>query len=159
MAAKKPKTSTPAIARNRRAAFNYFFDERFEAGVALQGWEVKSLRAGRVQLTEGYVVVREGELYMLGCQITPLRTASTHVHADPVRTRKLLMHRAEIQRLIGKVEQKGHTLVPLALYWKRGRVKCEIALARGKATRDKRATIREREQKREVQRALKHHRA
>ena len=121
----------------------------------LQGWEVKALRAGKGQLTDGYVVIRAGELFVIGCQITPLGTASTHVRPDAVRTRKLLMHAAEIRRLIGKVEQRGYTLVPLKLYWKNGRVKCEIALAKGKATHDKRSTIKEREGRREVERAMK----
>lgn len=157
MATKKPTPNrNPVIAQNKKAAFNYFFEERFEAGMVLEGWEVKALRAGKAQLTDGYVVIRGGELYVIGCQINPLGTASTHVRPDAVRTRKLLMKKDEIQRLIGKVEQKGYTLVPLRLYWKNGRVKCEIALAKGKATHDKRDTIREREGKREVERALKH---
>ncbi|HMN20676.1 MAG TPA: SsrA-binding protein SmpB [Ottowia sp.] len=156
MATKKPKpASNPVIAQNKKAAFNYFFEERFEAGMVLQGWEVKALRAGKAQLTDGYVVIRGGELFVIGCQINPLGTASSHVQPDAVRTKKLLMKKDEIQRLIGKVEQKGYTLVPLRLYWKSGRVKCEIALAKGKATHDKRETIREREGKREVERALK----
>ncbi|WHZ11834.1 MAG: tmRNA-binding protein SmpB [Burkholderiaceae bacterium] len=143
------------IAENRKAAYNYSFEERFEAGMVLEGWEVKSLREGKVQLTDGYVVIRDGELYLIGCQITPLGTASTHISPDRVRTKKLLMHKDEIRRLIGKVEQKGYTLVPLNLHWKAGRVKCEIALAKGKSEHDKRDTIREREGKREVERALK----
>lgn len=158
MATKKSKpSSNPVIAQNKKAAFNYFFEERFEAGMVLQGWEVKALRAGKAQLTDGYVVIRGGELFVIGCQINPLGTASTHVQPDAVRTKKLLMKKDEIQRLIGKVEQKGYTLVPLKLYWKSGRVKCEIALAKGKATHDKRQTIREREGKREVERAMKQH--
>jgi SsrA-binding protein len=150
-----PKTSTARIADNKKAAFNYFFEEKYEAGMVLQGWEVKAIREGKVQLTDGYVVIRDGELYLIGCQINPLKTASTHISPDSVRTRKLLMHKDEIKRLIGKVEQKGYTLVPLNLHWKTGRVKCEIALARGKAEHDKRDTIKEREGKREVERALK----
>lgn len=150
------KKETPSrIADNKKAAFNYFFEERFEAGVVLQGWEVKAARAGKVQLTDGYVVIRDGELYLIGCQINPLKTASTHVNPDSVRTKKLLMKKDEIRRLIGKVEQKGHTLVPLQLYWKSGKVKAEIALAKGKAEHDKRDTIKEREGKREVERAMK----
>lgn len=150
------KTALPArIADNKKAAFNYFFEDRFEAGMVLEGWEVKAIREGKVQLTDGYVVIRDGELYIIGCQINPLKTASTHVRPDAVRTRKLLLHKDEIRRLIGKVEQKGYTLVPLNLHWKTGRVKCEIALARGKAEHDKRDTIKEREGKREVERALK----
>src|SRR5437763_1321231 len=150
------KKETPSrIADNKKAAFNYFFEEKFEAGMVLQGWEVKALREGKVQLTDGYVVIRGGELFVIGCQINPLRTASTHVNPDSVRTKKLLMHKDEIRRLIGKVEQRGYTLVPLNLHWKGGRVKCEIALARGKAEHDKRHTIKDREGKREVERAMK----
>jgi SsrA-binding protein len=150
------KKETPArIADNKKAAFNYFFEERFEAGIVLEGWEVKALREGKAQLTDGYVVIREGELFLIGCQINPLRTASTHVKPEAARTKKLLMHKEQILRLIGKVEQKGHTLVPIQLYWKNGRAKVEIALAKGKATHDKRDTIKEREGKREVERAMK----
>ncbi len=154
---KKPSSQArdSRIADNKKAAFNYHFEERYECGLVLQGWEVKALRAGKVQLTDGYVVIRDGELFLIGCLINPLRTASTHVSADSARTRKLLMHKAEIQRLIGKVEQKGYTLVPINLHWKSGRVKCEIALAKGKAEHDKRDTIKEREGKREVERAMK----
>jgi SsrA-binding protein len=143
------------IAENKKASFNYFFEEKYEAGMVLQGWEVKALREGKVQLTDGYVVVKNGELFIIGCQINPLKTASTHVNPDSVRTKKLLMHKDEIRRLIGKVEQKGYTLVPLNLHWKAGKVKCEVALARGKAEHDKRDTIRDREGKREVERAMK----
>lgn len=152
--AKNP--DTPArIADNKKAAFNYFFEERFEAGMVLEGWEVKSVREGKVQLTDGYVVIRGGELFLIGCQINPLNTASTHVSPDAVRTKKLLVKKDDIRRLIGKVEQKGYTLVPLNLHWKNGRVKCEFALAKGKAEHDKRDTIKEREGKREVERAMK----
>ena len=143
------------IAENKKAAYNYFFEERFEAGMVLEGWEVKALREGKVQLTDGYVVIRNGELFIIGCQINPLKTASTHVNPDSIRSRKLLMHKDQIRRLVGKVEQKGYTLVPINLHWKGGRVKCEIALAKGKAEHDKRDTIREREGKREVERAMK----
>jgi SsrA-binding protein len=152
--AKKPE-STARIAENKKAAFNYFFEERFEAGMVLEGWEVKSVREGKVQLTDGYVVIRNGELFLIGCQINPLNSASTHVRPDAVRTKKLLLKKDEIRRLIGKVEQKGYTLVPLNLHWKNGRVKCEFALAKGKAEHDKRDTIKEREGKREVERAMK----
>ena len=152
--AKKPDTAS-RIADNKKAAYNYFFEERFEAGLVLEGWEVKSLRAGKVQLTDGYVVVREGELYIIGLQITPLGTASSHISPDKVRTKKLLLHREEIKRLIGKVEQKGYTLVPLNLHWKDNKIKCDIALAKGKAEHDKRDTIKDREGKREVARAMK----
>ena len=152
-----PKAAAAAvrIADNKKALFNYHIEERFEAGMVLEGWEVKSLREGKVQLTDGYVVVRNGELFIIGCQINPLGTASTHVRPDSVRTKKLLMHKEEIRRLVGKVEQKGFTLVPLNLYWKAGRVKCEVALAKGKAEHDKRDTIKDREGKREVERAMK----
>lgn len=156
--AKKP--NTPAlIAENKKASFNYFFEERFEAGIVLEGWEVKSLREGKVQLTDGYIVIRNGELFIIGLQINPLHTASTHVSPDKLRTRKLLMHKAEIERLAGKVEQKGYTLVPINLHWKTGKVKVDLALAKGKAEHDKRDTIKDREGKREVERAMKvHHR-
>jgi SsrA-binding protein len=150
----KPDTSA-RIADNKKAAYNYAFEEKYEAGMVLQGWEVKALREGKVQLTDGYVVIRNGELYLIGCQINPLKTASTHVRPDAVRTKKLLLKKDEIKRLIGKVEQKGYTLVPLNLHWKNGKVKCEIGLAKGKAEHDKRDTIKEREGKREVERALK----
>ena len=149
-------SNTPArIADNKKASYNYAVEERHEAGMVLQGWEVKALREGKVQLTDGYVVIREGELFLIGCQINPLKTASTHVNPDSVRTKKLLLHKDEIRRLIGKVEQKGYTLVPLNLHWKTGRAKCEIALAKGKGEHDKRATIADREGKREVERAMK----
>ena len=147
--------SAPRIAENKKAAFDYFFEERFEAGMVLEGWEVKALRDGKVNLTEGYVVVRKGELFIIGLQINPLRTASTHITPDAVRTRKLLLHKEEIRRLTGKVDQKGYTLVPINLHWKAGRVKCEVALAKGKAEHDKRNTIKDREGKREVERAMK----
>ena len=156
MATKKNSTvKSPVIAENKKAAFNYFFEERHEAGMVLEGWEVKAIRDGKVQLTDGYVVIKNGEMYIIGLLINPLKTASTHVNPESARIRKLLLHKDEIRRLIGKVEQKGYTLVPLNLHWKTGRVKCEIALARGKAEHDKRDTIKEREGKREVERALK----
>ena len=155
MATKKKPDPSSRIADNKKAAYNYFFEEKFEAGVVLQGWEVKSLREGKVQLTDGYVVIRAGEMYLIGLQINPLNTASSHVSPDAVRTRKLLLHKEEIRRLTGKVEQKGYTLVALNLHWKNGKVKCEIALAKGKAEHDKRDTIKDREGKREVERAMK----
>lgn len=160
--AKKPSAAArdSRIADNKKASFNYHFEERHECGLVLQGWEVKALRAGKVQLTDGYVVIRGGELFLIGCLINPLLTASTHVNAENARTRKLLMHKDEIRRLVGKVEQKGYTLVPINLHWKNGRVKCEIALAKGKGEHDKRDTIKDREGKREVERAMKsRHRA
>lgn len=151
---KKNDTSS-RIADNKKAIFNYFIEERFECGMVLEGWEVKAVREGKVQLTDGYVVIRGGELFIIGCQINPLKTASSHVQPDAVRTKKLLLKKDEIRRLIGKVEQKGYTLVPLNLHWKNGKVKCEIALAKGKAEHDKRDTIKDREGKREVERAMK----
>lgn len=143
------------IAENRRARFEYAIEERYEAGMVLSGWEVKAIRAGQVQLTDGYVMIKDGELFLMGCRINALREASTHVRPEADRTKKLLMHKAEIKRLVGKVEQKGFTLVPLNLHYKGGRVKAEIALAKGKAEHDKRDAIRDREGKREVERALK----
>ena len=144
-----------SIAENRRARFDYHIEERYEAGMVLEGWEIKAVRAGQVQLTDGYVVIRDGELFLIGCRINALRSASTHVQPEADRTKKLLMHKDEIRRLIGKVEQKGFTLVPLDLHYKGGRVKAEIALAKGKAEHDKRDTIKDREGKREVERAMK----
>ena len=157
MATKPDKTppKNTRIADNKKAVYNYFFEERLEAGMALEGWEVKALREGKVQITDGYVVIKDGELFLIGCQINPLRTASTHVNPEAARTRKLLLKKDEIRRLIGKVEQKGYTLVPLNLHWKDGRAKCDIALAKGKAEHDKRDTIKDREGKREVERAMK----
>ena len=152
---KKSKGLPSRIAENKKALFNYHIEDRFEAGMVLEGWEVKALRAGKVQLTDGYIVIREGELYLIGCRINPLISASTHVRADTARTKKLLMHKDEIERLIGKVDQRGFTLVPLNLHWKNGRVKCEIALAKGKAEYDKRATVKDREGKLEIERAMK----
>ncbi|RZI66329.1 SsrA-binding protein SmpB [Variovorax guangxiensis] len=156
MATKKQDTSS-RIADNKKAAYNYFFEEKFEAGLVLEGWEVKSLREGKVQLTDGYVVIRDGEMFVVGLQINPLRSASTHTTPDSIRTKKLLLHKEQIRRLTGKIEQKGYTLVPLNLHWKAGKVKCEIALAKGKAEHDKRDTIKDREGKREVERAMKTH--
>src|SRR4030095_781451 len=154
MATKKQDTSS-RIADNKKAAYNYFFEERFEAGMVLEGWEVKSLREGKVQLTDGYVVIRDGELFVIGCQINPLKSASTHINPDSGRTKKLLLHKEQIKRLVGKVEQKGYTLVPLNLHWKAGKVKCEIALAKGKAEHDNSETIKDREGKREAEQAMK----
>jgi SsrA-binding protein len=144
-----------SIVENKKAYHDYFVEEKFEAGLALEGWEVKAIRAGRAQLKEAYVVVRKGEIVLLGAHVTPLPTASTHIHPDPTRTRKLLLHRPEINRLIGKVERAGYTLTPLNLHFTKGRIKLEIGLARGKKQYDKRATIKEREWKREQQRALR----
>lgn len=146
----------PAIAENRRARYEYHIEERYEAGLVLQGWEVKAIRAGQVQLTDGYVVIRNGELHLIGLRINALRAASTHVHPEPDRTKKLLMHKEEIRRLIGKVEQKGFTLVPLDLHYKGGHVKAEIALAKGKAQHDKRQTEKAKDWEREKGRLMRH---
>jgi len=147
--------SSGTIARNKKARHDYFIEDRNEAGLALQGWEVKSLRAGRAQLSESYILIKGGEAWLLGAHITPLTSASTHITPDPTRTRKLLLHRRELDKLIGAVERKGYTLVPLALYWKRGNVKLEIALARGKQSHDKRATEKNRDWKREKERLMR----
>jgi len=147
--------SPVSIVENRKAFHEYFIEERFEAGLDLEGWEVKAVRAGRANLKEGYVVVKNGELLLIGAHVSPLTTASTHVRADPTRTRKLLMHREEINRLVGKVERAGYTLTPINLHYKNGRIKLEIGLAKGKKQHDKRATIRDREWNREQQRLLR----
>jgi SsrA-binding protein len=144
-----------SIVENRKAFHDYFIEERFEAGIALEGWEVKAIRGGRANLKEAYVVVKNGGLMLIGAHIAPLTTASTHVKADPTRTRALLMHREEINRLIGKVERAGYTLTPINLHYSKGRVKLEIGLAKGKKQHDKRATIKEREWTREQQRLLR----
>ena len=153
--AKKGKANPGTIALNKKARFEYQLHERFEAGLALTGWEVKSLRAGKVQLTDTYVLLKNGEAFLLGSNITPMNSASTHVVADPQRTRKLLLHKKEIARLIGATQQKGQTCIPLAIYWKGNRVKCEIALATGKKDHDKRASIKDREWNRDKQRLMK----
>jgi len=149
---KKPGGST--IALNKKARFDYFIEERFEAGLVLQGWEVKSIRAGRVQLQDSYILLKDGEAYLFGALITPLPTVSTHVQADPQRNRKLLMHRKELNKLIGAVERKGYTLIPTAMYWRHGHVKLEIGLAHGKKAHDKRQAIKERDWQRDKQRML-----
>jgi SsrA-binding protein len=155
-ASSKPKdTPDPVIALNKRARHDYFIEENFEAGLALQGWEVKSLRAGKAQITEGYVLVKNGEAWLIGAHISPLRTTSTHVVADPTRTRKLLLHRRELDRLVGAVERKGHTVVPLKLYWKHGKAKLEIGLAKGKQAHDKRASEKDRDWQRQKQRLMR----
>ena len=155
-AGKNKRADDNQIAHNRKAGFEYFVEERFEAGLALEGWEVKSLRAKRVNLTESHVLVRRGEAWLIGCNITPLPTASTHIHPDPTRTRKLLLHRRELDGLIGAVERAGYTVVPLRLYWKRGRAKLEIGLAKGKKQHDKRADKKERDWQRQRERIMKH---
>jgi SsrA-binding protein len=152
---KKRPGQSNTIALNKSARHDYFIEENYEAGIALEGWEVKSLRDGRVQLKESYVLVKNGEAYLFGAHISPLPTASTHIHPDPLRSRKLLMHRRELDRLIGLVDRKGYTLVPLALYWSRGRAKLDIGLAKGKQDHDKRSTIKERDWKREQGRIMK----
>ena len=152
---KKDTSATATIAQNRKARHDYFIEQKYEAGLALQGWEVKSLRAGRAQLKEGYVSLDRGEAYLVGAHISPLTSASTHVQADPTRPRKLLLHVDELRRLIGAVERKGYTLIPLSLYWKRGRAKLSFGLGRGKKLHDKRADIKKREADRERERALK----
>lgn len=155
MSKKKGKTPSNTIAQNKKARHDYFIEENFEAGLVLEGWEVKSLRAGRVQLSEGYVRVDNGEVWLLGSHISPLMTASTHIQPDPDRPRKLLLHNNEIARLTGAVERKGYTLVPLTMYWKHGRAKLEIGLAKGKQAHDKRASLKQKETSREIARALK----
>ena len=145
----------PAIALNKRARYDYFIEESMEAGLALQGWEVKSLRSGRGRITEAYVIVKDGEAWLLGSHFAPLSTTSTHVIADPTRTRKLLMHRTELDRLVGAVERKGQALIPLRLYWKNGRAKLEVGLAKGKKAHDKRESIKERDWKRDKARLMK----
>jgi SsrA-binding protein len=154
MARKKEETAN-RIAENRKARHEFFIDERYEAGVALQGWEVKALRAGRLQLQEAYVLLKSGEAFLFGAHISPLPTVSTHVVPDPTRSRKLLLHRRQIDALIGAVERKGFTLMPLLAYWKDGKAKLEIGLARGKKQHDKRADERERDWHREKARVMK----
>ena len=144
-----------SIIDNRKAFHDYFIEDRFEAGLVLQGWEVKSIRAGRVQLKESHIIVRDGELWLLGMHVSPLPTASTHIHPDATRTRKLLLKASEINKLIGKVEQRGHTLVPLNLHYKGARIKLDLALARGKKLHDKRDTARDRDWQREKERLMK----
>ncbi|MEJ2629990.1 MAG: SsrA-binding protein SmpB [Acidihalobacter sp.] len=156
MSKNKPKTGPATIAVNRRARHEYFIEDTFEAGISFEGWEVKSLRAGRVQLNESYAFVRDGEVWLFGVHLSPLASASTHVSPDATRTRRLLLHREEINRLIGAVERKGYALVPLSMYWKRGRAKLELGLAKGKKQHDKRDTEREREWSRNRERLLKH---
>jgi len=155
--AKQIKTNSGTIALNRKAKFNYHLHEEFEAGIALLGWEVKALRAGKCQLTDTFILLRNNEAFLLACNISPLQSASSHVIAEPQRSRKLLLHRKEIAKLIGATQQKGYTCIPVALYWKNNRVKVGIALASGKKEHDKRITIKEREWKRDQQRIAKLH--
>lgn len=146
------------IVDNKKAFHDYFIEERFEAGMVLEGWEVKSIRAGRIQLKESYVIVRNGEVFLFGCHISPLPTASTHVSPDPVRTRKLLLNSDEIKKLIGKVERAGYTLVPINMHYAKGRIKCEIGLAKGKKQYDKRESEKQRDWQREQQAIIKQNR-
>jgi SsrA-binding protein len=144
-----------SIVDNKKAFFDYFIEDRYEAGVVLEGWEVKAIRDGRVQIKEAYVLVRDAELYLFGAHISPLGTASSWSHPEALRSRKLLLHKAEIEKLIGKVERSGYTLLPLNLHFKGGRIKCEVGLAKGKKQHDKRDTERDRDAKREVDKAMK----
>jgi SsrA-binding protein len=155
MAKPAADSAPPPIALNKRARHEYFIEETYDAGLALQGWEVKSLRAGRAQISEAYVLVKDGEAWLFGAHISPLPTTSTHLVADPTRTRKLLLQRSELDRLIGAVERKGYTLVPLRLHWKHGLVKLEVGLAKGKKEHDKRSTAKDRDWAREKSRLLK----
>lgn len=155
MAKQKKSAAKGTIALNKKARHDYFIEQRFEAGLALAGWEVKSLREGKAQLVDSYVLLKDGEAWLMGCHITPLQTASTHVIADPTRTRKLLLHKRELEKLFGGVQRQGYTCVALALYWKKHLVKCEVALAKGKKDYDKRQVLKERESDRDMQRALR----
>ena len=156
-ASKKKKPQNNTIAQNKRARHDYFIEERFEAGLALAGWEVKALRAGKGQITESYVIFKNGEAWLLGAQIQPLPQASTHFVTDPTRTRKLLLKHRELNKLQEAVEQKGHTIVATAMYWKRHLVKCEVAIAKGKKLHDKRDTEKERDWNLQKQRLLRSH--
>ena len=151
----KKETSDNTIVRNKKAFHDYFIEEHFEAGLVLQGWEVKSLRAGRAQIKESYVLIKDGEAFLFGCHISPLVSASTHIKPDPTRTRKLLLHRDEINRLIGASERKGYTLMQLALYWKHGRAKLDVGLAKGKKEHGKRESEKDRDWQREKQRLMR----
>lgn len=151
----KKKHADQTIAENKKARFDYFIEENLEAGLALEGWEVKCLRAGRANLKESYAVIKNSEAWLLGAHFSPLSSASTHIHPDPVRTRKLLLHRRELDRLIGAVERKGYTLVPLSLYWRKGRAKLGLGLAKGKKQHDKRAVEKDRDWQRQRARIMK----
>ena len=153
---KKPAAGGSTIALNKKARHEYTLEDRLQAGLALQGWEVKSLRAGKVQLVDSYILLKGGEAFLLGALITPLPTASTHIQPEPTRTRKLLLHRDEIDRLVGAVDRKGYSLIPTALFWSKGRAKLEIALAKGRKEHDKRAALKERDWQRDKQRLLRH---
>jgi len=153
--AKQKKHPTGTIAQNKKARHDYFIEHKFEAGLVLSGWEVKSLRAGKAHLTDSYVLLKDGEAWLFGSHITPLNTASTHVIADPIRTRKLLLNKRELERLEAAVAQKGYTCVAMSLYWSKHLIKCEIALGKGKKEFDKRDTVRERDSNRELQRTMR----
>jgi SsrA-binding protein len=155
MAKKEKNRPAGTIAQNKKARFEYMLHDRFEAGLSLLGWEVKALRAGKVQITDTYVLFKDGEAFLLGCNIAPLPSTSTHIVPDPQRTRKLLLHKKEITRLMGAVQQKGQACIPIAIYWKENKIKCEIALATGKQQHDKRASIKERDWNRDKARTLK----
>ena len=144
-----------SIAQNKKAFHDYFIEEQYEAGIVLEGWEVKAIRESRIQLKEAYVIIQRGEIYLIGCHVTPLGSASTHVHPDSIRTRKLLLHSEQIAKLIGKVERAGYTLVPLDMHYTRGRIKIQIGLAKGKKQYDKRATEKEKDWKREQSSLMK----
>lgn len=154
---KKKDSNNSTIAQNKKARHEYFIEETFEAGIVLHGWEVKSLRAGKAQLRDSYVIIKNGEAFLLGTLISPLQTVSTHFIPDPTRTRKLLLHRAQLSKLIGAVERKGYTIVPLQMYWSKGLAKCEVGLAKGKQDHDKRETEKNRDWQRDKQRILKNH--
>ncbi|MDX1497039.1 MAG: SsrA-binding protein SmpB [Salinisphaeraceae bacterium] len=154
--AEKKSDTKPTIALNRRARHDFALEDRFEAGLVLQGWEVKSLRSGKGRIAEAYVLLKDGEAWLLGAHIDPLASASSHVHTDPTRTRKLLLNAQELSRLVGATERQGYTIIPTALYWKNGLAKLEVALAKGKQKKDKRDDVKKRDWQREKQRTLKH---
>ncbi len=149
--------SSSTIVLNKKARFDYFIEDEYEAGLVLEGWEIKSLRAGKINISDAHVIMKHGEAWLLGAQIQPLPTASTHIQPDSIRTRKLLLNRRELNQLIGSVERQGYTLIPLSLYWKKNNIKLKVALAKGKKTHDKRDTIKDREWQRESSRMMKKH--
>lgn len=153
MTTTKQKSATIVV--NKKARFDYFVEDEYEAGLVLEGWEIKSLRAGKINLSDAHVIVKHGEAWLLGAQINPLPTASTHTHPDPIRTRKLLLNRRELDQMIGRVERQGYTLIPLNLYWKRNKIKMKVALAKGKKAHDKRDTIKDRDWQRDRSRIMK----
>lgn len=153
MTTNKPQSATIVV--NKKVRFDYFIEDEYEAGLVLEGWEIKSLRAGKINLSDAHVIIKNGEAWLLGAQIQPLPTASTHIHPDAIRTRKLLLKRRELDKLIGSIERQGYTLVPLNLYWKRNRIKMKVALAKGKKSHDKRETTKDREWQRDRSRIMK----